>query len=255
MSSHTIAHNFHVLWILILLLVKLSESESNLSVLDTWTYDLPGTRTEYSTDVVVIDMFDTSESKIQNLKDSGRTVICYISAGSWENWRPDKNKFPKEVKGKNLDGWKGEKWLDVRDETVRSIMKERFAKAKDKGCKAIEPDNVDGWDNDTGFPLTKNDTKDYQLFLSTTAHDMGLLIGLKNTAALASEMQPNFDFAIVEECKKYRECGSYADFVKNDKPVFAIEYRKKKKKLCKKFKKMQYSLIFGNYSLKKLQFC
>ena len=93
------------------------------------------------------------------------------------------------------------------------------------------------------------------LFLSTTAHDLGLLIGLKNSAELASNMQPKFDFAIVEECNEYKECDRYKDFVKNDKPVFAVEYRKKKKKLCKKFKNMKYSLIFGNYSLKKFEFC
>jgi len=253
MNSYIAAHNFYVFWVSILILVNISEP--NPSVLDTWTYDLPGSQTEYNTDVVVIDMFDTSKRKIKDLKNSGKTVICYMSAGSWENWRPDKKKFPEKVKGNNLDGWAGEKWLDIRNSKVRKIMKKRFAKAKKKGCQAIEPDNIDGWDNDTGFQLTKEDTKNYQLFLSTTAHKKGLLIGLKNSAELASEMQPNFDFAIVEECNEYNECDKYADFVSNDKPVFAIEYRNKNNGLCDKFKEIEYSLIFGNYSLKKLQFC
>ena len=135
-------------------------------------------------------------------------------------------------------------------------MEERFQIAKEKGCQGIEPDNVDGWDNETGFSLTKDDSEEYLTFLSAAAHNLDLLIGLKNSAEIASTMQPNFDFAVVEECKKYKECNKYSVFIENDKPVFAIECRKKKKKLCRKVKKkLKFSLIFGNYSLKKLQLC
>jgi hypothetical protein len=45
----------------------------------------------------------------------GRKVICYFSAGSYENWRSDKNDFPSDVLGNKLEHWEGEKWLDIRD--------------------------------------------------------------------------------------------------------------------------------------------
>lgn len=41
-------------------------------------------------------------------------MICYFSAGSWEDWRPDAGQFPDSVKGNNLEDWPGEKWLDIR---------------------------------------------------------------------------------------------------------------------------------------------
>lgn len=46
----------------------------------------------------------------------GRKVICYFSAGSYENWRPDRHDFPSDVLGNNLEHWEGEKWLDIRDD-------------------------------------------------------------------------------------------------------------------------------------------
>lgn len=52
----------------------------------------------------------------------GRKVICYFSAGSYENWRSDKGDFPSDVLGNNLEHWEGEKWLDIRDSRFNSIV-------------------------------------------------------------------------------------------------------------------------------------
>ena len=82
-------------YILVSLLLILIVESATLNVLDTWTYDLPGVQEEYSTDVVIIDMFDTSKTGIEDLRNNGKTVICYMSAGSWEDWRQDKKKFKK----------------------------------------------------------------------------------------------------------------------------------------------------------------
>ncbi|MFQ5739279.1 MAG: endo alpha-1,4 polygalactosaminidase [Acidobacteriota bacterium] len=40
-----------------------------------------------------------------SLHAQGRKVICYISAGSWESWRPDAGQFPSYLLGKPLSGW------------------------------------------------------------------------------------------------------------------------------------------------------
>lgn len=74
--------------------------------------------------------------------------IGYFSAGSYENWRSDERDFPSSVKGNNLDGWPGEKWLDISDwATLGPIMEARLDLAVTKGCDGVEPDNVDGYDN------------------------------------------------------------------------------------------------------------
>ena len=70
-----------------------------------------------------------------------------MSAGSWEDWRADADTFPVAALGRPLDGWPGERWLDVRSPTVLDLMRERLAVLAAKGCRAVEFDNVDGYAN------------------------------------------------------------------------------------------------------------
>ena len=92
-----------------------------------------------------LDMWDNSADTFNALHKSGKTVICYFSAGSYENWRPDKKKFQKSDIGKPLNGWPGEYWLNVSSPNVHSIMADRIKMAAAKGCDALDPDNVDGY--------------------------------------------------------------------------------------------------------------
>jgi hypothetical protein len=94
--------------------------------------------------VLDIDLFDTDKQTIADLK-STKQVICYFSAGSKEGWRPDAKDFKDGDTGKELDGWPDEVWVNVKSENVKNIMKKRIQKAKDAGCSAIDPDNVDGF--------------------------------------------------------------------------------------------------------------
>lgn len=66
-------------------------------------------------DAYDLDGFDTSKATVDRIHANGGKAICYISVGSWENWRPDKGRFPKRVLGRDYYGWPGEKWLDIRD--------------------------------------------------------------------------------------------------------------------------------------------
>ncbi|MFP3534108.1 endo alpha-1,4 polygalactosaminidase, partial [Burkholderia sp. SIMBA_042] len=88
------------------------------------------------------------------LKSQGKRVVCYFSAGSSENWRSDYSQFTAADQGNPLDGWAGERWLDTRSANVRRIMTARMDLAKSKGCDGIDPDNVDGYTNNPGLPLT-----------------------------------------------------------------------------------------------------
>jgi len=69
---------------------------------------------------------------------------------------------------------------------------------KEKGCDGVEPDNVDGYTNDTGFNLTSNDQIQYNKFLANEAHQRGLSIGLKNNLDQIEVLEPFFDFAVNE---------------------------------------------------------
>ena len=171
-----------------------------------------------------IDLWETSIAKIDTLHRRGRKVICYFSAGSRENWRLDAADFPAATIGRPLDGWPGERWVDIRSPAVRAIMQARLDLAVRKGCDAVDPDNVDGYTTATGFPLTPAQQANYNRFLATQAHARGLAVGLKNDLAQIPALVGVFDFAVNEECFAYNECGRLKPFIDANKPVFQIEY-------------------------------
>jgi hypothetical protein len=181
-----------------------------------------------------IDLFDTSASTITALRAAGRKVICYFSAGSYEDWRSDAKQFPAAALGNPLDGWPGENWLDTRSAAVRTLMAARMDMAVKKGCDAVDPDNVDGYTNKPGFPLTAATQLDYNKFLADAAHARGLAVGLKNDLDQVKSLVPSFDFSINEQCQQYSECDLLKPFVTANKPVFEIEYTGTVSSVCPK---------------------
>jgi len=175
--------------------------------------------------VVDVDLFDIGKQTVSALKAQGKRVVCYMSAGSWENWRPDKNDFPPEVIGKKYDGWAGERWLDTRNiAALAPIMRARLNRCRRKGFDAVDPDNVDSYQADTGFPITRSDSIRYLKFLAREAHKRGLGIGLKNASEISRFVLSNMDFAVTEDCYAQGWCRNSRNFIAVDKPVFAIEY-------------------------------
>jgi hypothetical protein len=148
----------------------------------TWQWQLTGTiDTSVDAEMYDIDLFDTPQGTIDALHAAGRIVICYLSAGTYEPGRPDSSSIPQAARGNGVQGWPGEEWLDTRDATVRQIMTARMDLAAQKKCDGVEPDNVDGYQNNPGFPLTSSTQLDYNEFLATEAHSRGLSVGLKNS--------------------------------------------------------------------------
>jgi len=198
------------------------------SITDTWQLQLQGTLdTAYNVAVYDIDLFDTPQPTITALKAQGRRVVCYFSAGSSENWRPDFAQFQVQDMGNALSGWAGERWLDTRSSNVRSIMTARMDLAVSKGCDGVDPDNVDGYTNNPGFPLTAATQLDYNRFLAAEAHARGLAVGLKNDVDQLPDLATSFDFAVNEQCFQYNECDGYSAFTTQGKPVFNVEYATK----------------------------
>lgn len=198
------------------------------AVRTTWQIELlyPLNDTSYDVDVYDIDLFINDESIISELHNDGRKVICYFSAGSYENWRPDVRKFRPGDLGNTLQGWEDEKWLDIRSDNVRDIMKDRLDMARDKGCDGVDPDNVDGYDNDNGLDLTPDDSVNFVRFLAREAHSRGLSIGLKNAGDIIHSVIDLMQWSVNEQCAEFDECDTYAVFTEQGKPVFHIEYPK-----------------------------
>jgi hypothetical protein len=191
----------------------------------TWQWQLTGT-IDTSVDAAMydIDLFDVPQATIVQLHAAGRVVICYFSAGTYEDWRPDASAFPSAGLGNGVDGWPGEKWLDTRNASVRQVLAARLDMAVQKRCDGVEPDNVDGYQNNPGFPLTSATQLDFNRFLAAEAHARSLSVGLKNDVDQVVALEPSFDWSLNEECSKYDECGTIAPFIQARKAVFHAEY-------------------------------
>ena len=181
---------------------------------------------------------------------AGKKAICYLSAGTWENWRVDANQFPASVLG-NKNGWPGEKWLDIRQTSILlPIMEARVQKCAQAGFDGVEWDNVDGYSNRTGFPLTAADQLTYNASLANLAHKYGLTVALKNDVEQVPDLASYFDYAINEQCQQYNECTSYStNFINAGKTVFQVEYKLHLDKFCPQANSANRNAILKDFDL------
>ena len=183
--------------------------------------------------VVDLDGNDTTAATVAAAHAKGMRAICYINAGGWEEWRPDAGRFPAAVRGRDLDDWPGEKWLDIRRTAVLlPIMAARMDQCRAKGFDAVDPDNLDGYQASTGFPITAHHAVAYQTALAQLAHQRGLAIGLKNATDLVPRLAGVVDFAVNEECLAYQECVGYQPLLARRRPVFHVEYTGERASIC-----------------------
>ncbi len=212
-----------------------------------------------------IEMFENESSgTVQALHNKGYRVICYLDVGSWENWRDDAADFPKSILGSTYSGFPDERWLDIRDVNTQKsttgaklaqILTKRFDRARNMGCDAIEPDNMDGYDKTaheaSGFPITYDDQIYFNLWVADRVHERGMLVGLKNNINQAHDPKifNAFNFVVSEQCVQYNECGYFSDFLKLNKPVFLAEYSITLSKMCAQAKKLRLSAIKKRNSL------
>ncbi|MFD3438371.1 endo alpha-1,4 polygalactosaminidase [Streptomyces sp. NPDC058685] len=215
-----------------------------------WQWQLSG-RLDPAVDVPVydIDGFDHPGSAVADLHRRGRKVICYLSTGAWEDFRPDAGRFPKSVLGRG-NGWEGERWLDIRrTDVLGPLMAERIDMCREKGFDAVEPDNMDAYANATGFPLTAADQLRYNRLIARLAHDRGLAVGLKNDLDQIPELVGDFDFAVNEQCAEHDECDLLTPFVRAGKAVFHVEYELPTRDFCPDARRLRLSSMLKKYEL------
>lgn len=196
------------------------------AVMVSWQWQLFGeVNTRYAVELYDIDLFNTPQAIIDMLHAQGKRVICYFSAGSYEAYRSDVGQFHATDLGHAIDGFPDERWLDIRSENVVRIMRRRLDLAQQKHCDGVEPDNVDGYSNDSGFSLTANDQLAFNRLLANEAHARGLAVALKNDLEQIVELVDYYDFSVNEQCHEFDECGLLAPFIASGKPVLNVEYQ------------------------------
>jgi hypothetical protein len=216
-----------------------------------WQWQLQGPiDTSIPASVYELDGFDTSAKVVKRLHAQGRKVICYLDVGSWESYRPDRDEFPKSVRGKRYQGFPDERWLDIRRiGKLARPLKGRFDLCRSKGFDAVEPDNVNGFTNPTGFPLTAADQLRFNRWVARQVHRRGMSVALKNDPEQAKQLLDRFDFAVVEQCFQYDECGRFSPFVEAGKAVFEAEYELDPSEYCTRAKALDFSSIGKSYDL------
>ncbi|WP_328492403.1 endo alpha-1,4 polygalactosaminidase [Streptomyces sp. NBC_00414] len=159
--------------------------------------------------------------------------ICYVNAfqaqpDEQDDWAEDL--LLRDRKGKVvIDADWDEALLDIGTPAKRERIAARVDKwidgCADKGFDAVEPDNYDSYTRSRGL-LDADDAVSFIRLLSAHAHARGLAIAQKNTVELSDRRsRAGLDFAVVEECGAYDECGEYADAF--DDRVVVVEYTDK----------------------------
>ena len=109
----------------------------------------------------------------------GGHAICYVSAGSWENWRGDATlpgigqRQDQRLAGRALAGHPPDRHPGADHGAAGGGLRRNHSTRR-------RVDNVDGYTNDTGFPLTARDQLAYNVRLANLAHAHGLSVALKN---------------------------------------------------------------------------
>lgn len=221
------------------------------TLITSWQWQLSGAIDESApAQMYDVDLFETPVSVVADLHSAGRKVVCYLNAGAWEKWRPDAGSYPRALVGKGLDGWPGEQWLDIRRlDLLMPLINARLDQCRAKGFDGVEFDNVDGYANASGFPLTADDQLRFNVALANAAHAHRLSAALKNDLDQVSALLPYFDWALDEQCFEYQECDKLRPFIAAGKPVMEVEYNLAPASFCSQANALNFNALSKRLTL------
>ncbi|MFB2531171.1 endo alpha-1,4 polygalactosaminidase [Paracoccus sp. p3-h83] len=210
----------HVLLILLVLIALPARAAPSWDIQFSGPLDL-----SVPVQILDLDPDGVTADQIAALKARGVMPICYVSVGTVEDYRADRAAFPPQVLGKRYAEWPDEVFLDIRQRDVLlPLMTARLRRCAELGFLAVDPDNQDVHDNDTGLDVTAQDTLLWLRDLARIAHGMGLRIGQKNIGALTPDLVDTMDFVVTENCLTDGWCDQVAAYAEAGKPILAIEY-------------------------------
>ncbi|MBN6052881.1 endo alpha-1,4 polygalactosaminidase, partial [Nonomuraea sp. RK-328] len=254
-----------------------------------WQYQLQGSKTYVSTGGVNVDICGVPQSggacvrpsvfdidlyaaaevtgnnttlntaAVKAIHAKGAKAICYIDAGSIEDFRPDYQTFldwhnahGKSLLGKPFsDEFPNERWANINnDKGQRDFLLKMMAARADKcvqaGFDGIEFDVVNAHEEGksvTGWTVSPATQLTYNKALAAIAHARGLSVALKNDLSQAEELVSSFDYAVNEECFQFDECSELNVFIKAGKPVFHVEYATAPSSFCAKSKTLKFNSL------------
>ena len=175
--------------------------------------------------LLITDMDAVTPEQVAELKSRDVSPMCYISVGSREDYRDDVADFPAHVVGEPLGDWPGEVYVDIRAPEVMNIMKVRIDRCASMGFVGMEADNIDLFENENGFGISKADSLTYVRAIADYAHSKGLTIAQKNAPELVPDLVGEMDFLLFEQCFKYDFCDEAEPYLDAGKDVLVVEYK------------------------------
>lgn len=166
---------------------------------------------------------------------AGLYNICYVNGFQaqpgedqlWEKDHPDL--ILRDSGGQPVidEDW-NEMLLDTSTDPKRTALAEVVGGwirgCATSGFDAVEIDNLDSYSRSGGLLKQANNVA-FMKLLSVIAHESKLAIAQKNSAELVNQAkQMGTDFAVVEECNRWDECGDYRAAYGD--LLFIIEYRR-----------------------------
>jgi hypothetical protein len=116
-----------------------------------------------------------NSAAVNVIRANGGKAICYVSAGTFEPWRPDAASYPTRSRAGPSAGSRTRSGSIRQTGILLPIMEARVAKCQQAGFDGVEWDTVDGYTNRTGFPLTAADQLFYNASLGNLATRTGSL--------------------------------------------------------------------------------
>jgi hypothetical protein len=174
-----------------------------------------------------LDPYVTATQTIADLRAHGSQTICHLDVGVADAELPDAPRLGGRLLGAPVaaaDGSVRGRWLDIRQwARIAPVLSDRLELCRAKGFQAVDADFGDGYAHATGFPLTESDQLTFDRRVAVLAHQGGLAVGVRTTAAVAASLQPSVDFAVVADCFGAGDCSSLLSYVAAGKAVFDVE--------------------------------
>lgn len=109
-----------------------------------------------------------TKTQIDNLRNSGKTILAYLNVGAAENWRYYWKKLDKGIILSPLQGWQGEYYVKYWYDSWISIVKEYLGKIVNAGFDGVMFDWVNTYMSQTLQIDTKKSQRDLKYAMADT---------------------------------------------------------------------------------------
>jgi hypothetical protein len=142
------------------------------------------------------------------------------------------------------------RWLDISHfREFAPLIERRIGMCARKGFDAVDPDDLDAYENRTGFRINARDQLRYNRWIAAEVHRRGMSVALQNDARQTEQLVGTFDFAVVERCFQYEECEFAQAFIDAGKAVFEAEFDLPVTRFCERARQLHFAAIRKNVGL------